>query len=304
VERLVVRTRATAHMAARTILPSLVAAACLGWCGISASAAEPGDIPNVIGLTEGNAQAQLVAWNPRLVISTRPVPDDLPPGTDISVLLVAEQEPVDPSLDALTHVSRPEVRLTLQPGVPQLVGLTVDQAQDALTATGLVLEDRPDSSSTGGEATPGPPPGSPADASDVVVLQQPVPGTMVAFGDEVTVGLGPPARPGPPTSPAPEPPTASPPDHPRPSETYSSLEPPITVAMPGRFYPTELVRASAWIIAILAVILLVVASARRRRAAVATRDLRTRPVSGVRRRRRPSRCPQLRLRSDIGRSRL
>jgi hypothetical protein len=135
--------------------------------GMLAGAAWVDPPPDVRGLSVDDARARLVAWNQSVTIQV--LPTSLPAGVDPSTVVVAASTWLNPVAVGATVV-RPQVRLTLGPRVPDLIGLTQTQAVDALVARGLRLRSEP--------AQP---------AADWVVTAQRAPGgTIVEFGLTIT----------------------------------------------------------------------------------------------------------------------
>lgn len=129
------------------------------------------DPPDVRGLSVDEARTQLEAWSRTVRIIFVPALEQLPRGIDRSTVVVSESTWLNPTTG---EVVRPQMRLALGTRVPDLSGLTRDQADQALTIRGLRLRSAPD----------------PVSPEWVATSQQPPPLTVVAFGFTVSVDLG------------------------------------------------------------------------------------------------------------------
>jgi hypothetical protein len=256
------RPGGSAHHRAPYLLP-LVGVIVLVVLGSPAFAEEHDQLPDVVGLNGGQAQAKLLDWYPVVLITTQPSADTVPAGTDLTQAFVTEQQLLNPeSLDVdKRQTDPPQVRLTVRPKVPNLVGMTLDQAQAAVTARGLVLATNP------GPLPPAALGGSPNTGSPrstvLVQAQQPDPGATVAFGTTVTVvpakPAAPRASPSPRTIRSPTPRTNSSPSPPRrstPSPTPTPT-PSLVVVAPWRITPTALASSTLLLSAVLVLLLLV-----------------------------------------------
>lgn len=129
------------------------------------------DPPGVIGLSISDSRSELQKWNKAVVIAYVPPLESLPAGVDPSSVVVARSEWVNQVVTAAAL--RPLFRLTLGSRIPDLSGLTRDQAAHAIETRGLKFSVSSD-------------PGKP-DA--VVESQNPQPQSIVEFGLGVTVAL-------------------------------------------------------------------------------------------------------------------
>ena len=164
-----IRTSALRRTATVAVAAALAMSAPL--IGAAPAGARAEDPPNVIGLSISDSRSELQNWNKAVVIAYLPPLESLPAGVDPSSVVVARSEWVNQVIT--TAALRPQFRLTLGSVIPDLSGLTRDQAADAIETRGLKF-----SVSSG--------PGQP-DA--VVASQDPRPQSIVEFGLGVTVAL-------------------------------------------------------------------------------------------------------------------
>lgn len=89
--------------------------------------------PDVTNMSVPNAEATLKAWNPDVVITYKPGLETLPGGTDPSTVVVTSAEQTNPSAE----FEAPAVTVSISPVIPDLVGLTLADAQRRVTAHGF-----------------------------------------------------------------------------------------------------------------------------------------------------------------------
>ncbi len=164
-----IRTRALRVTATVAVAAALALSALL--IGATSAGARADDPPSVIGLSISDSRSELQKWNKAVVIAYVPPLESLPAGVDPSSVVVARSEWVNQVVTAAAL--RPLFRLTLGSRIPDLSGLTRDQAADAIETRGLKFSVSSD-------------PGKP-DA--VVESQNPQPQSIVEFGLGVTVAL-------------------------------------------------------------------------------------------------------------------
>jgi hypothetical protein len=112
------------------VIATLVALVTLARPAEASARFEP---PNVTNQSVPDAEATLKAWNPEVVITYKPGLETLPGGTDPSTVVVTSAEQTNLGVE----FEPPLVTVSISPVIPDLVGLTLADAQRRVTAHGF-----------------------------------------------------------------------------------------------------------------------------------------------------------------------